>query len=496
VAADNDGRPDAGVEAHGEMTVRRQRLDQWRAQGVDPFGARYARSHRSDQIQAAFETLEGTEVAIAGRLMALRRQGRVAFADLADLTGRIQLFLRAEALGAEPFAAFLQCELGDIVGVHGRVMRTRAGEVSVEPTSFQLLSKALRPLPDKWHGLRDTETRYRRRYLDLLANPDVRARFVQRSRLVAAIRRFLEARDFLEVETPVLQGIAGGTTARPFRTHHNALDMDLSLRIALELHLKRLIVGGLERVYEIGRVFRNEGVSTRHNPEFTMLELYQAYADYEDIMRLTEEMVAAVAIAVRGSTLVHWQGQDIDLRAPWPRVSMVSALSALGLDVLSAPSAPAAVALAAQAGVAVAPGSTLGQTIEALVEALILPGLVQPTFLIDHPVEISPLARAKVDDPRLTYRFEAIIGGVEIANAFTELNDPDEQRTRFLAQVAERARGNDEAHAMDEDYLRALEHGMPPTGGLGIGIDRLAMVILEAESIRDVILFPQLRPET
>lgn len=492
----DDNVPSAGGEDEGEPDVRRQKLRLWREQGVDPFGSRFERTHLSLEVRDGFDKMQGNEVAVAGRITALRRQGRVAFADITDSAGRLQLFLREDTLGPQGFARCLQCELGDIIGVCGRVMRTRAGEVSVEAASFRFLSKALRPMPDKWHGLRDKEIRYRRRYLDLIANPEVRERFVLRSRMVSAIRRFLDERGFLEVETPVLQPIAGGTTARPFRTHHNALDMEFYLRIALELHLKRLVVGGLERVYEIGRVFRNEGVSTRHNPEFTMLELYQAYGDYEDMMRLTEQMVSSVAVAVRGTTVVHWHAQEIDLRAPWPRLSMVDALSRLGLDVLGAASDAEARVLAARAGVEVAPGATRGQTIDALVDALVLPTLIQPTFLIDHPVDLSPLAKAKAEDPRLTYRFEAIVGGIELANAFSELNDPDEQRARLEAQVAERARGNDEAHVMDEDFLRALEYGMPPTGGLGVGVDRMAMLLLEAESLRDVILFPHLRAET
>ena len=481
-------------DGSGGAEVRRQKLRRWRDLGVDPYGARFERTHLSGQVRDGFAALEGQHVAVAGRITALRRQGRAAFADVLDAGGRLQLFLREGTLGAEAFTHCLELDLGDIVGAEGTVMRTRAGEVSVQPSSVRLLAKALRPLPDKWHGLRDRDLRYRQRYLDLIANPEVRERFVGRSRLVTAVRGFLDQRGFLEVETPVLQPLAGGTTARPFRTYHNALDMELYLRIALELHLKRLIVGGLDRVYEIGRVFRNEGLSTRHNPEFTMLELYQAYADYEDMMHLTEELVAAAAQAVRGSTLLQWRGAEIELRPPWRRLSMVQALQARGLDVLGADSDAAARTMAGDAGVAVAPAATRGQVVDALVEALILPELVQPTFLLDHPVEISPLAKAKTDDPRLTYRFEAIIGGLEVANAFSELNDPDEQRARFLAQAAERDRGNDEAHVMDEDFLRALEHGMPPTGGLGIGVDRLAMLVLGAESVRDVILFPHMRP--
>jgi lysyl-tRNA synthetase class 2 len=500
------GRGDARVDepragqaeaepGEGELAARRAKLERWRAAGVDPFGARFEWTHLSAAIREGFPQLEGQTVRVAGRLMALRRQGRIAFADLQDSAGRIQLLLRADALGADAFAAFLECDLGDIVGAEGVVMRTRTGEVSVAVQRWILLTKALRPLPAKWHGLRDTELRYRRRYLDLIVNPEVRRTFILRSRMVSAIRRFLESRGFLEVETPVLQVQAGGTSARPFVTHHNALDMDLYLRIALELHLKRLVVGGLDRVYEIGRVFRNEGVSTRHNPEFTMLECYQAYADYEDMMRLVEDMFSTVALELHGRTTVQWQGWTIELAPPWPRVSMVEALAARGLPVLEAADDAQARALARKVGVAVPEGATWGQVVEALVDELILPGLIQPTFLLDHPVQISPLARARRDDPRLAYRFEVIVGGLEMANAFTELNDPDEQRRRFAQQAAERARGNEEAQTADEDFLRALEHGMPPTGGLGVGIDRLAMLMTGAPSIRDVILFPHMRPE-
>jgi lysyl-tRNA synthetase class 2 len=448
-------------------------------------------------VLAGFPALEGERVSVAGRLTRLRRQGRIAFADLADASGRVQLFLRTDVLGAEPYREFVEdLDIGDIVGVEGAVARTRAGEVSVVPARFQLLAKALRPLPAKWHGLRDTEARHRRRYLDLIANPAVRERFVRRSRMLSAVRAFLDARGFLEVETPVLQTVAAGAAARPFRTHHHALDLDLHLRIALELHLKRLIVGGLEAVYEIGRVFRNEGLSSRHNPEFTMLECYQAYGDHRTMMELTEELFATVAETVCGTRRLVWQGREVDLTPPWPRVSMVEALARRGLDPLAAPSDAAARAMALEAGVDVAPTATRGQVVDALAEALLLPELQQPTFLTDHPVAISPLARARPGDPRLAERFEAVVAGMEMANGYSELNDPDEQRERFRQQAAERERGHAEAQELDEDFLRALEHGMPPTGGLGVGLDRLAMLLCDVASIREVILFPLLRPES
>jgi lysyl-tRNA synthetase class 2 len=483
--------------ADSELATRRAKLARLRASGVDPFGARFPRDALADELVRDFERRQGSRVRIAGRVMGLRVHGRAAFADLQDRSGAIQVYARVDRLGEGPFAAFTDLDRGDHVGVTGTLMRTRRGEVSVEAESWTMLAKGLRPLPEKWHGLRDVELRYRRRYLDLIVNPEVREAFAVRSRMITAMRRFLDERGFLEVETPVLGPIAAGAAARPFRTHHNALDLDLQLRIATELYLKRLIVGGLERVYEIGRVFRNEGVSWRHNPEYTMLEVYQAYADYEDMMALTEAMVADAAQAAIGTTRVRFRGQEIDLRPPWRRLSMLQALrEATGEDVLGLPDDEAARGLARGCGVEVEPGATRGQVMDALVDRLVLPRLVQPTFLMDHPVEISPLARARRDDPRVAARFEPVVGGFEIGNAYSELNDPDEQRARFRQQVAERARGNEEAHPYDEDFVRALEYGMPPTGGLGVGIDRVAMLLTGADSIRDVILFPLLRPES
>lgn len=486
---------DAGAGQEGdELAARRAKLEEWRGRGVDPFGGRWEVTHHAQEVREAFEALQGGTVRMAGRVLALRRQGRVAFCDLQDRSGRLQLFVRSGTMGEGAYADFLRLDLGDIIGISGTVMRTRAGEVSVEVDGWTLLSKSLRPLPDKWHGLRETETRYRRRYLDLIANEDVRAAFVARSHMIRSVRQTLDARGFLEVETPVLHQVASGAAARPFRTYHNALDLELHLRIALELHLKRLLVGGLERVYEIGRVFRNEGLSTRHNPEFTMLEAYQAYGDYEDMMSLTEDIVAAAALGVCGTTRITWQGQEIDLTPPWRRLSMVDAVAARGVDVLALPAAEARAAARAL-GVEVPETAGSGHVLQALVEELIQPELVQPTFLLDHPVETSPLARRKPDDPRLTCRFEAVVGRMELANAFSELNDPDEQRRRFAQQAAERAAGNDEAQPIDEDFVLALEHAMPPAGGLGIGLDRLAMLLTDRPSIRDVVLFPQLRPE-
>jgi lysyl-tRNA synthetase class 2 len=483
------------AEEADPLTARRRKLEHLRAAGVDPFGGRYERTHEAGRVVAEFERLEGRSVRLAGRVMGLRSHGRASFADLRDLTGRVQLYARADILGEARYAAFQDLDRGDWIGAEGRVMRTHRGEVSVELTDWVLLCKSLRPLPEKWHGLRDVDLRYRQRYLDLVVNPDVRATFVLRSRITAAIRRWLDARGFLEVETPVLTPVAAGAAARPFVTHHNALDLELYLRIATELHLKRLIVGGLERVYEIGRVFRNEGISTRHNPEFTMLELYQAYADYSDMMELTENLVADVARECRGTARVEYQGRPVDLTPPWQRLSMIDALRRrTGVDVLELPSDEAARNLARRHGVGVEDHATRGQVIDALVDELVLPELTRPTLLTDHPTEISPLARRSRRDPRVTERFEAIVAGMEIANAFSELNDPIDQRERFRQQAAERARGNDEAQAVDEDFILALEYGLPPTGGLGIGIDRLAMILADVPSIRDVILFPTLRP--
>lgn len=478
-----------------ERDTGRDRIREIRERGDDPFGARFPRTHYAAEVRQGFKALEGHRVRVAGRLVGMRRMGGVAFADLLDRSGSVQLFLRSATMGAAAYGQLLaDVDVGDFLGADGDVCRTRSGEVSVCAASVKLLTKALRPLPAKWHGLHDAEVRQRQRYLDLVANADVRQRFINRSRMMAAVRRYLDGHGYLEVETPVLHAVAGGAAARPFKTHHNALDLELHLRVALELHLKRLIVGGLDAVYEIGRVFRNEGLSTRHNPEFTMLECYRAFADYTDMMDLTEGLFAAAAQEVCGTTQLVWQGREIDLRGPWQRVSMIEALAALGLDPLGAPDEDAVHRLAAQAGVMVPPGATRGQVIDSMVDKLVLPQLLEPTFLIDHPLAISPLARARPEEPRIALRFEAIIGGMEMANAFTELNDPDEQRQRFVEQIKERDAGNEEAQLVDEDFLRALEHGMPPTGGLGVGLDRLAMLLCDVQSIRDVILFPLLRP--
>ena len=430
-------------------------------------------------------------VTVAGRLMIKRPSGALAFYVLQDGAGRIQLLAQRDILGEADFERFLELGSGDIVGATGPMIRTRRGEPTVEVRDFKLLSKALRPLPEKWHGLKDVELRYRQRHVDLIANPEVREVFVTRSRVVAGLRRYMDDNAFLEVETPVLQDIPGGGLAKPFRTHHNALDLDLYMRIALELHLKRLIVGGIEKVYEIGRVFRNEGLSPRHNPEFTMFEYYEAYADYEDVMRRTEELISAALTAAGKPLQLTYQGEELDLSPPYPRWKMADLITeATGIDVLTEPDLAAA---AKRVGVAVEPGLAWGFIVNELYEKKVESTLRRPTFVIDYPIDVSPLARTREDDPRFVERFELVVMGRELVNAFTELTDPIEQRKRFEAQVAAASAGADETHPMDEDYIAALEQGMPPTGGFGMGIDRLVMLVTDQASIRDVIFFPQLR---
>jgi lysyl-tRNA synthetase class 2 len=451
---------------------RRQKLERLAADGIEPYAAHFHRTHTAAEALALLESApEAGPVTVAGRLMVKRRQGGMVFAPLQDGTGRIQLVAKRDVLGEPRHDLFLRLDPGDVIGATGRVAPTQRGEPSVWIESFCLLSKSLRPLPEKFHGLRDVETRYRQRYLDLIANPDVRGVFAARARIISAVRRLLEGRGFLEVETPILQEVPGGGTARPFRTHYSVLHRDVYLRIALELHLKRLVVGGLERVYEIGRNFRNEGVSPRHNPEFTMLECYQAYADYGDMMDLTEAIVVAAAEAAGTPLETTYQGEPVNLRPPFRRERMADlVLEATGRELA---------------------GHELAEVYEDVVE----PTLRQPTFVLDYPVEVSPLARRRADDPRFVERFELIAVGRELANAFTELTDPLEQRRRFEAQAAEREAGHEEAHPFDEDYLRALEYGLPPTGGLGVGLDRLIMLLTDQAAIRDVILFPQLKEE-
>ncbi|HEY7727910.1 MAG TPA: lysine--tRNA ligase [Candidatus Eisenbacteria bacterium] len=484
---------------------RREKLEALRARGVSPFAYRYDVTHRSGAVRAQHESLieSGRAVRIAGRLMTKRGHGKASFAHLKDEDGLLQIYLREDELGPESYASALDLDLGDIVGVAGTVFVTRTGEITVKASEVTLLAKALRPLPEKWHGLTDVEMRYRQRYTDLIVNDDVRRAFRLRSAVIRAAREFLDARGYLEVETPVLQPLHGGATARPFVTHHNALDMPLYLRIADELYLKRLLVGGFERVYEISKDFRNEGIDRTHNPEFTMLEFYQAYADYHDMMALSEELIVHVTRAVLGSLRVPWgeapevdaEPPAIDFTPPFQRITVREA-AAGALGVASLPDGESELlALATNAGVAVDPGASYGRVLDEVVSALVQPRLREPTFLLDHPRDTSPLAKAKRGDPRLVERFELIAAGMEIVNSFSEQNDPLEQRKAFEQQMELRARGNLEAQVIDEDYLRALETGMPPAGGVGVGMDRLAMILTGSSSIRDVILFPHMRAE-
>ncbi|MGE7667536.1 lysine--tRNA ligase [Ureibacillus composti] len=488
-------------ELNDQLLVRRQKMTNIRESGLDPFGNRFERTHLSSEVSEQFneftkEELEESpkEVVIAGRIMTKRGKGKAGFAHIQDLGGQIQIYVRKDHVGDEQYDLFNQADLGDIVGIRGNVFRTQVGELSVKAEEFTFLTKSLRPMPEKFHGLQDVEQRYRQRYLDLMTNNESKETFITRSKIIRAIRTFLDGQGFLEVETPLLHTIAGGAAARPFITHHNALDMDLYLRIAIELHLKRLIVGGLEKVYEIGRVFRNEGVSTRHNPEFTLLELYEAYADYKDIMELTENLISHVAQEVLGSTQVQYGDDVINLAPGWKRLHMVDAVKeATGVDFWKQMSKEEAQALAKEHNVEIKDVHEVGHIINEFFEQKVEETLVQPTFIYGHPVEISPLAKKNPDDERFTDRFELFIVRREHANAFTELNDPIDQRERFEAQLAEKEAGNDEAHDMDNDFIEALEYGMAPTGGLGIGIDRLIMLLTNAQSIRDVLLFPTMR---
>ncbi|WP_186575885.1 lysine--tRNA ligase [Aquibacillus kalidii] len=488
-------------ELNEHMRVRRDKLQAYQGKGIDPFGDKFERTHLAEELQVAYEQLSKEELeekkietTIAGRVMTKRGKGKAGFTHIQDLSGQIQLYVRKDKIGEEAYELFNTVDLGDIVGVTGIVFKTNVGELSVKADKFELLTKSLRPLPEKFHGLKDVEQRYRQRYLDLITNPQSKETFVTRSKIIQSMRRYLDNSGFLEVETPMMHGIAGGASARPFITHHNALDIPLYMRIAIELHLKRLIVGGMEKVYEIGRVFRNEGVSTRHNPEFTMLELYEAYADFHDVMSLVENMVAHIAKEVTGSTTVPYGDYEVNLEPKWTRLHMVDAVkNQTGVDFWQQMSNEDAKSLAKEHGVEIKDTMTFGHIVNEFFEQKVEETLIQPTFVYGHPVEISPLAKKNKEDERFTDRFELFIVGREHANAFSELNDPIDQRERFEAQVKEKEQGNDEAHDMDEDFLEALEYGMPPTGGLGIGIDRLVMLLTNAPSIRDVLLFPQMR---
>ena len=480
------------------LKVRREKLAALRAEGRDPFKeTRFDVTHHAQDIKDNFDALEGSEVRVAGRLMSKRGMGKVSFCDLQDKSGRIQLYARKDEMDEEEYNRFKKYDIGDIVGVEGEVFRTQRGEMSVRAKKITLLSKSLRPLPEKYHGLTDKEARYRQRYVDLIINPESKRNFEIRSRFVAYLRRYLDSIGFMEVETPVLSPIAGGANARPFITHHNTLDIDMYMRIATELHLKRLIVGGMERVYEVGRIFRNEGMDTKHNPEFTTCELYQAYTNLDGMMDILEAILSGAAKEILGTYQIQWLGKDIDLTPSWKRVTMADAVKEVtGADFMAIEGdAEAAVALAKSVGVDMDGvdktwGNALYETFDQKVEET----LVQPTFITMYPVEVSPLAKRSPSDPYLTERYEMFVCGCEMGNAFTELNDPMDQYERFKAQVEKRANGDDEAEMMDEDYVMALEYGLPPTGGLGFGIDRCAMMLCGTDSIRDVILFPTMKP--
>jgi lysyl-tRNA synthetase class 2 len=486
---------------HEQIVVRRRKLTALREGATTAFPNDFRPDHTAAEVHARLGALRDDElatagdVAVAGRVMAIRHFGKAGFLTLQDRSGTLQIHLRREALGEEGFARYRGLDAGDLIGVRGRPFRTRTGELTIAAASLALLVKALRPLPEKWHGLQDVEARYRQRYVDLIANPESRVVFQRRAAIIRHLREFLVARGFLEVETPVMQPLYGGAAARPFVTHHNALDLNLFLRISPELYLKRLVVGGFERVFEVSRNFRNEGIDTTHFPEFTMLEFYQAYATYQDLMDLTEEMLVGLAREVVGTLALRWRGMDIDLTPPWPRRTMAELVAErAGLDVGQVREAAVLRALVDRTGGIehdASPGEMLGLCFERLVE----PTLVQPTFVCQFPVELSPLARRNEADPGTVDRFELIVGRMELANAFSELNDPEDQRARFEAQRAARAAGDEEAHPMDEDYVRALEYGLPPTAGEGIGIDRLVMLLTGVSAIRDVLLFPHLRPE-
>ena len=477
------------------LQIRRKKLSDLQAAGQDPFHiTKYEVTNHGDDILNDFEGFEGKEVSIAGRIMTKRLMGKASFIHIQDRKGQIQAYVRKDMIGDDAFDVFKTYDIGDIIGVKGVVFKTQKGEVSVKASEVALLSKSLQILPEKYHGLKDTDTRYRQRYLDLIVNPDVKDAFFKRSMIIKEIRNFLDGRDYLEVETPVLQTIPGGATARPFNTYHNALDMDMHVRISLELYLKRLIVGGMERVYELGRVFRNEGLSVRHNPEFTLLELYEAYTDYHGMMDLTEDMIRTVALKVLGTGKINYDGAEMDLEQPFERLTMLDAIKKYtGIDFEQYPDDESAKALAKEKGVHFEKHYKRGEIINEFFETFVEEHLVQPTFIMDHPVEISPLAKRKPEDPRYTERFELFITCREMANAFSELNDPIDQRGRFEYQETLREAGDEEANKIDEDFLLALEYGMPPTGGLGVGIDRLVMLLTDSYSIRDVLLFPTMK---
>ncbi len=483
-------------EINEQMQVRLAKMHKLAEEGIAPFGHKFAWTHHAQDIDEHLDELEAnnTEVKLAGRIMAIRGHGKAGFMDLVDKTGKIQLYVRKDELGEENFAMTKLMDIGDIVGVTGTAFRTHMGEISIRVSKLEMLSKSLRPLPEKWHGLKDVEIRYRQRYLDLIVNPEVRDTFVKRSKIIKSVREILDGEDFLEVETPIMHSIAGGAAAKPFVTYHNALDMELYLRVAPELYLKRLIIGGMERVYELGRVFRNEGIDIKHNPEFTIVEIYQAYADFNDVMALTEKIVSETAQKVLGTMKIIYEDTEIDLTPPWPRMTMMEAVKQYaGVDFTDVKDVETARKLADSVHVEYEQTFGVGKIINTCFDAYAEDKLIQPVFITGHPKEISPLAKSNPQNPEITDRFEGYIYGRELCNGFSELNDPLDQKQRFLKQVEERNAGDEEANMMDEDYVTAMEYGLPPTGGLGIGIDRLIMLLTNSVSIRDVLLFPHMR---
>lgn len=478
------------------LMMRREKLKELIEKDKNPFLVeKFEYTHHSKEIKDNFEELDGKKVSIAGRIMSRRGHGKVSFMDLQDSEGKIQIFAKLDVLGEENYKDLSLLDLGDIVGVTGEVFKTKAGEISVKAEEMLIMSKSLQILPEKFHGLKDQDLRYRQRYVDLIVNPEVKETFILRSKMLKAVREYLDERGFLEVETPILSTIAGGANARPFITHHNTLDIDMYLRIANELYLKRLIVGGFEKVYEMGRMFRNEGMSPKHNPEFTNIELYQAYVDYEEMMRLTEELISYVAEKTLGTKIINYQGTELDLTPPWKRMDMEEAIREfVGVDFSKIDSDEEAIAVGKAKGLEIEPGMKRGHIISEMFEEFCEEHLIQPTFITGHPVEVSPLAKRNPEDPRKTNRFEAFVNTWEIANAFSELNDPIDQRKRFEEQVKQKEAGDNEAHPMDNDFINAIEVGLPPTGGLGIGIDRMIILLTNQPSIRDVLLFPTMKP--
>jgi lysyl-tRNA synthetase class 2 len=477
------------------LKIRHDKLKELQLGGQDPFEVvKYDRTHATAEILNHYEELEGQEVSIAGRLMSKRVMGKASFCSIQDRFGKIQAYVKRDDVGEEPYKQFKKLDIGDIVGLRGIVFKTKTGEISVHASAYQLLSKSLLPLPEKWHGLKDTDIRYRQRYVDLIVNPEVKETFEKRSKIISSIRRYLDERGYMEVETPILNTIPGGAAARPFITHHNTLDIDMYLRIATELHLKRLIVGGMEKVYEIGRIFRNEGMSVKHNPEFTSIELYEAYTDYNGMMDITEQLIENAAKEVAGGTQLSYNGQQINLSAPFKRLTMVEAVKQYcGIDFEQIKDGKEAIKAAREIGLEIEKELSKGEVMNLLFEEKVEEHLIQPTFILDYPVEVSPLTKKKSGSDWLTERFELFITGREIANAYSELNDPVDQKNRFMHQVALREAGDDEANMMDDDFITALEYGMPPTGGMGMGIDRLVMLLTDSASIRDVLFFPTMK---